>query len=244
MTSDFIAMWSGPRNVSTALMRSFENRSDCFVSDEPFYSYFLYKTKLEHPLSKEIIKSGLTNYNEIIKYITGPIPSSKNIWYQKHMAHHILEGTNMDWIKNMKNCLLIRHPSDVILSYSKKNEINSIQQLGYLQQIKIYEMLNKEMGISPIIIDAQDLLRKPKKILIEMCKKLKIKFDDKMLSWPSGVRETDGIWGKHWYKQVEASTEFKPYIKTNRIISTKYQSLYDECMQYYNFLYQNRIIVN
>ena len=244
MTSNFIAMWSGPRNVSTALMRSFENRSDCFVSDEPFYSYFLYKTRLKHPLSNEIIKLGLIDYNEIIKYITGPIPSSKNIWYQKHMAHHILEEENIDWIKNMKNCLLIRHPSDVILSYSKKNEIDNIQQLGYLQQIEIYKMLTKELGISPIIIDAQDLLRKPKKMLIEICKNLRIKFDNQMLSWSPGVRKTDGIWGKHWYKQVEASTGFKPYIKTNRIIPSKYHNLYDECMQSYNFLYQNRIILN
>ena len=244
MRSNFIAMWSGPRNISTALMRSFENRSDCFVSDEPFYSYFLYKTELKHPLSNEIIKYGLTDYNEIIKYITGPIPSSKNIWYQKHMAHHISAGANMDWIKKMENCLLIRHPSDVISSYSKKNEINSIQQLGYLQQIEIYEMLTKDLGIAPIIINAEDLLREPRKMLIEICKNLKIKFNDKMLSWPPGVRKTDGLWGKHWYKQVEASTGFKPYIKTNRIIPTKYQSLYDECIKYYDFLYQNRIILN
>jgi len=244
MTSNFIAMWSGPRNISTALMRSFENRSDCFVSDEPFYSYFLYKTGLKHPLSNEVINSGLIHYDKIIKYITGPIPSSKNIWYQKHMAHHILEGENIDWIKNMKNCLLIRHPSDVILSYSKKNEINNIQQLGYLQQIEIYKMLTEELGIPPIIIDAQDLLVEPKKMLIEICEILRIKFDKKMLSWSQGSRKTDGIWGKHWYKQVEASTGFKPYIKTNRIISPKYQSLYDECIQYYEFLYQNRIILN
>jgi len=244
MTSNFIAMWSGPRNISTALMRSFENRSDCFVSDEPFYSYFLYKTGLKHPLSDEVINSGLIHYDKIIKYITGPIPSSKNIWYQKHMAHHILEGENIDWIKNMKNCLLIRHPSDVILSYSKKNEINNIQQLGYLQQIEIYKMLTKELGISPIIIDAQDLLMEPKKMLIEICEILRIKFDKKMLSWPLGSRKTDGVWGKHWYKQVEASTEFKSYIQTSRIIPPKYQSLYDECIQCYNFLYQNRIILN
>ena len=121
--SNIIAIWSGPRNVSTALMRSFENRSDCFVSDEPFYPYFLHKTGLEHPLRDEIIKSGLIDYNEIIKYITGSIPSSKNIWYQKHMAHHILPGVNMNWIKNMRNCLLIRHPNEVILSYLKKMKL-------------------------------------------------------------------------------------------------------------------------
>ena len=120
MKSTFIAMWSGPRNISTALMRSFENRLDCFVSDEPFYAYFLSKTKLKHPLYNEIIKSGLTDYNQIIKYITGANPALKKIWYQKHMAHHILNRDNIDWVKHMKNCLLIRHPKDVILSYSKK----------------------------------------------------------------------------------------------------------------------------
>ena len=105
-------------------------------------------------------------------------------------------------------------------------------------------MLTKEEGIPPIIIDAQDLLRKPKMMLFEVCKNLRIKFNDKMLSWPPGDRETDGIWGKYWYKQVEDSTGFKPYIKTNKIIPLKYQSLYDECMQYYNFLYQKRIVIN
>jgi len=244
MISNFIAMWSGPRNVSTALMRSFENRSDCFVSDEPFYSYFLHRTGLKHPLSDEIIKTGLIDYDEIIKYITGPIPLSKKIWYQKHMAHHIVEGVNMNWIKSMKNCLLIRHPNDVISSYSKKFEINNIRQLGYLQQIEIYKMLTTQIGSSPIIIDAKDLLSEPKKMLIEVCKNLRIKFDDKMLSWPQGVRTTDGVWGKHWYKQVQISTGFKPYIKTDRIIPDKYQDLYKQCMKYYDFLYQNRIILN
>ena len=244
MMSNIITMWSGPRNVSTALMRSFENRSDCFVSDEPFYSYFLHRTGLEHPLRDEIIKSGLVDYKKIIKYITGTIPSSKKIWYQKHMAHHILPEVDMNWIKNMRNCLLVRHPSDVILSYIKKNEINSIQQLGYLQQVEIYEMLYQELGTYPVVIDTQDLLQEPKKMLIKVCENLRIKFDEKMLSWPSGSRETDGIWGKHWYKQVEASTSFNPYVKTNRIIPPKYQVIYDECMKQYNFLYQNRILVN
>jgi len=244
MTSNFIAMWSGPRNISTALMRSFENRSDCFVSDEPFYSYFLHKTEISHPLKDKIIKSGLVNCNEIIQYITGPIPFSKKIWYQKHMAHHILPEVNMDWIKGMKNCLLIRHPGDVISSYSKKNEINGIQQLGYLQQIDIYNLLFHEIGAPPIIIDAQDLLQKPKKMLIEICKNFRIKFDEKMLSWPSGSRETDGIWGEHWYKQVEASTGFKSYAKTNRIIPSKYQVIYNKCVEHYDFLYQKRIVLS
>ena len=144
----------------------------------------------------------------------------------------------------MKNCLLIRHPGDVILSYSKKNEIKNIQQLGYLQQVDIYEMLSQEIETPPIIVDAQDLLQEPRKMLIKICENLEAKFDEKMLSWPSGSRKTDGIWGKHWYKKVEASTGFKSYIKTSRIIPSKYQGLYDKCMKYYDFLYQNRIILN
>lgn len=234
-------MWSGPRNISSALMRSFENRSDCFVSDEPFYSYFLSKTKLKHPLYHEIIKSGLNDYNQIIKYITGSIPASKKIWYQKHMAHHILEGNNIEWVKHMKNCILIRHPSDVILSYSKKNKIHNIEQLGYLQQIQIYKILTEDLDIHPIIIDAKDLLTNPQKMLTELCKNLQIKFDDKMLSWPTGIRKTDGVWAKHWYKNVESSNGFKPYNKTDRKIPTKYHSINDICLEHYNFLYQKRI---
>ena len=158
------------------------------------------------------------------------------------MAHHILEGFDLKWINTMKNCLLIRHPNDVILSYTKKNEIKNIDQLGYPQQIYIYEMLLKETKSAPIIIDAQDLLQDPKKMLFKICKKLKIKFNEKMLSWPPGSRGTDGIWGKHWYKQVEASTGFNPYINTEKNIPSKYRDLYDESMVCYNFLYEKRII--
>ena len=237
-------MWSGPRNISTALMRSFENREDSFVSDEPFYPFFLYKTGLKHPLRDEIIESGQISYDKIIKYITGPIPFSKKIWYQKHMAHHILPELDISWIKKMKNCILIRHPSDVILSYSKKNEIKSIEQLGYLQQINLYKILSEEIECHPIIIDSKDLLNNPKKMLAAICRSLKISYDKKMLQWPSGSRKTDGIWGKYWYKQVEASMNFQPYIETKKNIPSKYKVLLDECMKYYDFLYQNRIIID
>ena len=239
-----IAMWSGPRNVSTAFMRSFENRSDCFVSDEPFYSYFLHKTGLEHPLRDEIIKSGVINYNQIINYVKGPIPHSKKIWYQKHMAHHILLKDDINWIKSLNNCLLIRHPNEVMLSYLKKNEIDNIEQLGYVQKVKIYDTLDQELGKPPIIIDAQNLLEEPRKMLIKICENFQINFDEKMLSWPLGPRDTDGIWGKHWYKQVESSTGFRPYVKNNGAISSKYKTIYSECMKHYDFLYQNRIILD
>ena len=239
-----IAMWSGPRNVSTAFMRSFENRSDCFVSDEPFYSYFLNETGLDHPLKDKIIKSGIIDYSQTIDYLTGPIPHSKKVWYQKHMAHHILPNDDISWIKSLNNCLLIRHPNEVMLSYLKKNEIDTVEQLGYVQQINIYNMLVHDLGTPPIVIDARNLLEKPEEMLIKICKNFQIDFNKKMLSWPSGPRGTDGIWGQHWYKQVESSTGFKPYIKNNRVVPSKYQTIYRRCMKHYDFLYQNRIILD
>ena len=239
----YVAMWSGPRNISTALMRSFENRSDCFVSDEPFYASFLYKTDFSHPLRDKIIESGNTDYNKIIKYLTGSIPESKKIWYQKHMAHHIFLDADITWIKNITNCFLIRHPSDVIRSYLKKNEIDSVEQLGYIQQIHIYKFLSKNFGIFPIIIDTKDLLQDPQKMLIKVCKILKIKFDTNMLSWPLGFRKTDGIWSQHWYQNVANSTGFKPYIENSSVIPFKYQSIYAQCLEQYELLYQNRIIL-
>ena len=121
--NSYIAMWSGPRNISTALMRSFENRWDCHVTDEPFYPYFLYSTGTDHPLREEVIEGGETDSKKIIDIITGPIPGSKKIWYQKHMAHHILPEIDLKWMSKMKNCLLIRHPQYVITSYLKRNEI-------------------------------------------------------------------------------------------------------------------------
>ena len=111
-----IACWSGPRNISTALMRSWSSRMDTFVSDEPFYAYYLKETKLEHPMHKEIIDKYSSNYNKIIKYLTGEIPGNKEIWYQKHMAHHILDLKSIDWISNFENCILLRHPKEVISS--------------------------------------------------------------------------------------------------------------------------------
>ena len=160
------------------------------------------------------------------------------------MAHHIFPELDIKWVKKMKNCLLIRHPNDVISSYLKINDIHDIEQLGYLQQVNIYKMLYRKFESHPIIVDAKDLLLNPKSMLIALCQNLEIEFDEKMLSWPLGPRRTDGVWGKYWYKQVEASTKFKPYMKTKKNIPNKYKALRDECMKYYDFLHQKRIIIN
>ena len=237
-------MWSGPRNISTALMRSFGSRLDSYVTDEPFYPYFLYNTETNHPLREEVINEGETHCKKIIDFITGSIPNSKKIWYQKHMAHHILPGMDLKWMTKMKNCLLIRHPEHVIISYLKKNEIKSNMQLGYTQQVKIYEMLSKGSIYPPIIIDAGKLLLDPEKMLKKLCEILNIDFDNRMLSWPKGPQKTDGVWGKHWYKQVEDSRGFKSHVRAKEDIPSKYKAIYDKSLDCYNFLYEKRITID
>ena len=235
-----VAMWSGPRSISTALMRSFENRPDTFVSDEPFYAHYLYETGIDHPLREEVISSGNTDWDSVADNITGPIPDGKDIWYQKHMAQHNLPGKDMTWIKIMQNILLIRHPREVILSYTKKYDITSIIQLGYPQQIALFNMLNRS-GSLPLIMDAEDVLKNPKKMLNFLCNKLNIPFYKEMLSWPAGSRESDGIWGQHWYGSVEASTGFHPYVQKKGELPSKYRDIYTVCMENYEKLYSYRL---
>lgn len=230
-----IACWSGPRNISTALMRSWSSRMDTFVSDEPFYAYYLKETKLEHPMHKEIIDKYSSNYNKIIKYLTGEIPENKKIWYQKHMAHHILDLKNIDWISNFENCILLRHPKEVISSYTKKNQLNSAEELGYPQQYEIINFL-KKMNKSYIVIDSKELLKDPKKSLSNWCRKTNIEFDKSMLKWRKGNHVNDGIWWKVWYDSVIKTTEFQKYKKKDINIEYKYDSIYNESMKYYNYL--------
>ena len=147
-----IACWSGPRNISTALMRSWSSRKDVFVTDEPFYAYYLRETRLKHPMHKEIINKYSSNYNEIVNYLIKEIPKNKKIWYQKHMAHHILDLNNIEWINNCQNCILIRHPKEVISSFTRKNTLNSTEELGYPQQYEIVKFL-KKINKSFIVID-------------------------------------------------------------------------------------------
>ena len=153
-----IAMWSGPRSISTALMRSFENRPDTFVIDEPFYAHYLKKTGIDHPFREEVMEAGTTDWNSVVDEITGPIPDGKTVWYQKHMAQHNLPGCDLRWAQKLTNCILIRHPRNVILSYSKKYEISSTYQLGYPQQVDLFNMMLK-LGIPPLVIDAGDVLK-------------------------------------------------------------------------------------
>ena len=235
-------MWSGPRNLSTALMRSFENRSDTTVIDEPFYAHYLLNTGLKHPGRNEIINSQSHDWNEIVKLCTGSIQSGKSIWYQKHMAQHNLDGYDISWITKLKNCILIRDPKYVISSYNKHHLVQCNERLlGYVQQIEIIEYLLKVNKEIPLIIDASDILKKPEQALKKLCKTLGIDFTNDMLSWPRGSRNTDGVWGTYWYRRVNKSTGFEPLKHKKIKLDKNLIPLYKKCMKYYNFMYENRL---
>jgi len=231
-----IACWSGPRNISTALMRSWSSRNDSFVSDEPFYAYYLKEQQLKHPMYKEIIEYYTNTYDDVVTSLTSEIPNDKEHWYQKHMAHHLIDLNNIDWIKNFENCILIRHPKDVINSYVKKNTLNHIDELGYPQQYKIMSYLDS-IGKKFIVIDSNILLNNPEKILSQWCSSINLEFDISMLKWQKGNHPQDGIWWKHWYDNVITTTHFQKFSANQSQLNEKYQSIYDEALDYYNKLY-------
>ena len=229
-------MWSGPRNISTAMMRSFENREDTIVIDEPFYAYYLKKSGLVHPGKDQIIKSQSNNWHEVVKQITSELPDGATIYYQKHMAHHIFPNNDMKWVKSFKNCFLIRHPKEVIFSYSKKNEIKNARDLGFVQQVQLFKKIKNITGTTPAIFDSMDILLDPKVQLKKLCKYLEIEFSNKMLKWPKGIRDTDGVWASHWYKNVINSDGFKPYNKRDEDLNINHIKLFEESMEHYNYL--------
>jgi len=231
-----IACWSGPRNISTALMRSWSSRSDSFVSDEPFYAYYLKERQLKHPMYKEIIDRYPNKYDDVVRCLTSEIPNGKKHWYQKHMAHHLIDLNNIDWIKNLENCILIRHPKDVIKSYVKKTSLNHVDELGYPQQYKIMRYLDS-IGKKFIVIDSSILLNNPEKILSQWCSSIDLEFDISMLHWEKGNHPQDGIWWKHWYNNVITTTHFQKSKYNEDQLNQKYQSIYDEALDYYNKLY-------
>ena len=220
-------MWSGPRNISTALLRSFSNRTDTSVYDEPFYAYYLNETGLDHPMRDEILNNYSCDESKVIKEI---LKKKENIYYQKHMTHHILDETRLDWIDKGINCFLIRDPAKVIVSYLKKNTLQSIQDVGFK---KLYEIFKKLNSKDPIIINSDYLLANPEKYLKILCQKLNLDFDQNMLNWPKGYRDTDGIWSKVWYQDVISSTTFNTKNTKEYIVPKTYENIYKECLYIY-----------
>lgn len=205
-----IAMWSGPRNISTAMMRSFENRSDTVVVDEPFYAAFLAETGADHPMRDEVLASQPTRWRDVANTLSGPTPTGAAVWYQKHMTHHMLPDFGLDWANGCRNAFLIRAPEAVLASYTLKRENVTLADIGVERQRELFERECDRLGAAPPVIDSADVLADPRATLEKLCAALGIEFSDRMLSWPAGKRDSDGVWAPAWYDTVERSTEFGP----------------------------------
>ena len=237
-----LAMWSGPRNISTAMMRSWGNRPDTIVCDEPFYAHYLHGTGREHPGAAEVIASGETDFRKVIEQLTGDVPNGKNIFYQKQMTHHLLPNIGREWLEEVTNCFLIRDPREVIASYVKKNNDPTLEDIGFVQQTEIFDWVRTRTGANPPVIDARDVLENPGRILKLLCDKVGVEFSDAMLFWPPGLRETDGIWAKHWYGEVSTSTTFrKPSPREPELVPERLRGVYEVSLEAYQCLHQYRL---
>src|SRR5262245_42952081 len=196
-----LAMWSGPRNISTAMMRSWGNRSDTFVCDEPLYAHYLAHTKKEHPGAREVIENGEADWEKVASWLTGPIPDGKAVFFQKHMTHHLLPHIDRGWLGKVTNAFLIRHPREVIVSFLRIVPEPVLEDVGFVQQAEIFEWVKRHTAKTPPVVDAADILTNPRRTLGLLCEAVDVRFEESMLSWPPGPRPTDGIWAKHWYKE-------------------------------------------
>src|SRR5256714_3084119 len=224
-----IAMWSARRNISTAMMRSWGSREDTTIVDEPFYAFYLQRTGQKHPGASEVIATGETDWRKVIACLTSDPPNDKRILYQKQMTHHLLPEVEREWLLGLTNCFLIRDPAEVITSYIKKNEDPTLEDLGFVQQAEIFDWLCLRQKTIPPVIDARDVLQNPERMLGLLCKTIGVEFDRAMLAWPPGLRETDGIWAKHWYGEVARSTSFHPYSTKTEPVPQRLREIHQRC---------------
>ena len=236
-----IAMWSGPRNISTALMRSWGNRPDTAVWDEPFYAHYLLRTGIEHPGAQEVIRHHETDWRQVVERIAGPVPEGKAIFYQKHMAHHMLPVIERDWLAGVTHAFLIRHPREVLISLARVVPRPTLDETGLPQQWEIFSEVKAKTGGIPPVIDARAVLENPSRQLRLLCESLGVPFLDCMLSWPAGPRVTDGVWAKHWYDTVIQSTGFEPYTPPAQALPSHLTEVLSSAETIYKRLYAYRL---
>jgi hypothetical protein len=236
-----IAMWSGPRNLSTAMMRSFGSRSDTYVTDEPFYGCFLEHTGLDHPMREEVIASMDCDWRRVMAALSGDAPDGSPIWYQKHMWHMMVGPVGYEDFAGFRHAFLIREPERMIASYLKKREAARFEDFGLEKQAEFFEREADRLGHAPPVIDANDVLADPGRVLLKLCDALDIQWDPAMLSWATGRRDTDGIWASHWYNAVEKSSGFGEPDRDKVKLSGEDQRLAERCRPYYERLAAHRI---
>jgi len=236
-----IAMWSGPRNISTAMLRSFGSRPDTAVTDEPLYAHYLQLTGVAHPGRDEVIAAHEPDWRKVAAALTGPVPGTRAIWYQKHMAHHLLPMIERDWLDALTHAFLIREPDEMVASLLKTFPGAGLADTGLPQQCEIFDRIADRQGRAPPVVLASDVLKDPRAQLEALCSALGIPFLDAMLSWPPGRRDTDGAWATHWYAAVEASTGFEPFRRRHVELTDGQAMLVDECRPWYEKLYALRL---
>lgn len=244
-----LAVWCAPRTVSTALMRAWGNRADTAVCDEPLYAPYLRETGLPHPGAAEVIAAGPADWRDAVAFLTGPVPGGRRIFFQKHMAKHLLPSVDRDWLEGMDHAFLIRDPRESLLSLRKVIPDPTLHDTGLEEQEELFSWLQDHTGHTPAVLDSVDLLRDPRGVLSLWCDRLGVPFDEAMLSWPAGPRATDGVWARHWYGNVERSTGFlRPAERAGRshplpsAVPAGLLGVLERCRASYDHLARHRIL--
>jgi hypothetical protein len=223
------------------MMRAWGNRPDTVVVDEPFYAFYLQATGIKHPGADEVITASETDWRKVVSHLTAPVPNGKQIFFQKQMTHHLLPEIDREWLGAGTNCFLIRDPREVMASYVKKREDPALEDLGFVQQVEIFDFVRAKTNKVPPVVDAKDVLQNPERMLQRLCEAVGVEFNESMLSWPPGLRDTDGIWAKHWYGEVAKTTSFQSYRPTDYEVPEKLREIYERCRESYNLLFQHRL---
>jgi hypothetical protein len=231
-----IAMWSGPRNLSTAMMYSFAARGDCAVWDEPFYAAYLRETGITHPMAAQIITANEADPARVAAACIGPVPQLQSLFYQKHMTLHMIPGFDRSFMKDCENVFLIRHPARVVASYARKRENPTLADIGFVQQADLFDEVAQRLGHAPLVIDSADILANPQGALSALCAALEIPFTARMLHWPAGPKPYDGTWAPHWYNAVHQSTGFDGAEGPLPELSGAHAELAEMAMPYYSAL--------
>jgi hypothetical protein len=241
-----IAMWSGPRNISTAMMRAWENRRDSIVVDEPFYAHYLARLdgpRGDHPGRDDVLAAQPADAAAVVEGLMAPLPPGVDVQYVKHMTHHLFDDDDLAWtVGPFRNVLLIRTPDEVVASYLRSRDTCEPEDIGILQQVRLLEVF-ESAGEQPPIIDAADFLRDPEAYLRWLCDWLGIDFTDRMLQWPAGPRDSDGVWAPHWYDAVWASTGFEPYRPREVHLDASGEAVAEACRSAYARLHAARLLV-